>query len=147
MLASPDSHSPQCMMEGNDVRVNTPISPCSSSSGLTTRPNFRPARSLATSRPTLMERCTRGKCSLLQDLYDFASSSRLRNGYLAAVRTAREKKRLATTLQRYSGKDTHVEPRRHVQFGRRETGRERKETRKERKSVIGVTSRRCSIPL
>lgn len=40
MFASPDSYSPQCMMEGNDMHVNTLISLCSSFNRLTTNPDF-----------------------------------------------------------------------------------------------------------
>lgn len=40
VFASPDSYSPQCMMEGNDMHVNTLISLCSSFSRLTTNPDF-----------------------------------------------------------------------------------------------------------
>lgn len=39
-LRAPNSYSLQCMMESNDMHVNTQISLCSSFSGITTSPDF-----------------------------------------------------------------------------------------------------------
>lgn len=40
MFAGPNSYSLQCMMESNDMHVNTQISLCSSFSGITTNSDF-----------------------------------------------------------------------------------------------------------